>query len=57
MVNCCLRLLQTGGQFIADAMARNRMQSAEIARRAARESDDKVASEVHFVPVHLQAAA
>ncbi|WVQ80594.1 hypothetical protein IAT38_002699 [Cryptococcus sp. DSM 104549] len=47
----------TGGQFIADAMARNRMQSAEIAKKAAQESADKVASEVHFVPEHLKAAA
>ncbi|WVW84412.1 hypothetical protein I302_106446 [Kwoniella bestiolae CBS 10118] len=47
----------TGGQFIAEAMAKNRMQSAEIARQAAMESSDKVASEVHFVPQHLQAAA
>jgi hypothetical protein len=38
-------------------MARNRMQSAEIARRAAMQDAASVASEVHFVPAHLQAVA
>ncbi|KAK8858397.1 hypothetical protein IAR55_002624 [Kwoniella newhampshirensis] len=46
----------TGGDFIAEAMARNRMQSAEIARKAAMESAEKVASQVHFIPQHLQQA-
>jgi hypothetical protein len=46
----------TGGQFIAEAMARNRLQSAEVARAAALLDSAKVASEVHFVPEHLQKA-
>lgn len=46
---------QTGGEFIAQALARNRMQSAEIAQAAAKLDADRVASEVHFVPTHLQA--
>jgi hypothetical protein len=33
------------------------MQSADIARAAAQESADLVATKVHFVPAHLQAAA
>jgi isopenicillin N synthase-like dioxygenase len=45
----------TGGQFIAEAMARNRLQSAEVARAAALLDSAKVASEVHFVPEHLRA--
>jgi isopenicillin N synthase-like dioxygenase len=45
----------TGGQFIAEAMARNRLQSAEVARAAALLDSAKVASEVHFVPEHLKA--
>ncbi|GFZ49833.1 hypothetical protein JCM24511_07236 [Saitozyma sp. JCM 24511] len=45
----------TGGEFIAQALARNRMQSAEIAQAAAKLDADRVASEVHFVPTHLQA--
>lgn len=49
--------LQTGGEFIAEAMAKNRMQSVEIARQAALENAEKVATEVHFVPKHLPAAA
>jgi len=48
---------QTGEQFIKDALERNRMQSAEVARAAALESMDKVATAVHFVPEHLQASA
>ncbi|KIR40923.1 hypothetical protein I307_05313 [Cryptococcus deuterogattii 99/473] len=47
----------TGGEFIAEAMAKNRMQSVEIARQAALENAEKVATEVHFVPKHLPAAA
>ncbi|ORY20998.1 hypothetical protein BCR39DRAFT_554336 [Naematelia encephala] len=47
----------TGGQFIADALARNRMQSAEIARQAAQQPEDKIAREIHFVPQHLQISA
>ncbi|WWD04625.1 hypothetical protein V865_002696 [Kwoniella europaea PYCC6329] len=47
----------TGGEFIAEAMAKNRMQSTEIAKKAAMESADKVASEIHFVPQHLQVGA
>jgi hypothetical protein len=46
---------QTGGEFIAQALARNRMQSAEVAQAAAKLDADRVASEVHFVPTHLQA--
>ncbi|RSH93110.1 hypothetical protein EHS25_007463 [Saitozyma podzolica] len=45
----------TGGEFIAQALARNRMQSAEVAQAAAKLDADRVASEVHFVPTHLQA--
>ncbi|OXG28322.1 hypothetical protein C367_02443 [Cryptococcus neoformans Ze90-1] len=47
----------TGGEFIAEAMAKNRMQSAEIARHAALETGEKVTTEVHFVPKHLQVVA
>ena len=46
----------TGGEFIAEAMAKNRLQSAEVARAAALLDSSKVASEVHFVPEHLRAA-
>jgi hypothetical protein len=46
----------TGGEFIAEAMAKNRLQSAEVARAAALLDASKVASEVHFVPEHLRAA-
>lgn len=46
---------QTGGEFIAQALARNRMQSAEVAQAAAKLDAERVASEVHFVPTHLQA--
>ncbi|WVO23769.1 uncharacterized protein IAS62_005126 [Cryptococcus decagattii] len=35
----------------------NRMQSADIARQAVLENAEKVATEVHFVPKHLSAAA
>ncbi|KAL1407904.1 hypothetical protein Q8F55_007340 [Vanrija albida] len=47
----------TGAQFIADALARNRMQSAAIAAQARLVDAEKVATEVHFVPAHLKAAA
>lgn len=47
----------TGGQFIADAMERNRMQNAEIARKAALLDAQTVASEVHFVPEHMRPKA
>ena len=43
----------TGGEFIAEAMARNRLASAETARQAALLDAQKVASEIHFVPEHL----
>lgn len=43
----------TGGQFIAEAMARNRLQSAEVAQKAAMLDSARVAQEVHFVPQHL----
>jgi len=43
----------TGGEFIAEAMAKNRLQSVEVARAAALLDSAKVASEVHFVPEHL----
>ena len=46
----------TGGEFIAEAMARNRLQSAEVARAAALLDSAKVASEIHFVPEHLRAS-
>lgn len=45
---------QTGGQFIKEALERNRMQSAEIAAKARLEAADKVASEVHFIPEHMK---
>ncbi|ODO06082.1 hypothetical protein L198_01312 [Cryptococcus wingfieldii CBS 7118] len=44
----------TGGEFIAEAMARNRMASAELARQAALEDAEEVASKVHFVPEHMR---
>jgi hypothetical protein len=43
----------TGGEFIAEAMAKNRLASAETARQAALLDAQKIASEVHFVPEHL----
>lgn len=46
----------TGGEFIAEAMASNRLQSAELARQAALLDAQKVASEIHFVPDHLSKA-
>lgn len=49
--------IQTGGQFIKEALERNRMQSAEIAAKARLESADKVASEVHFIPEHMKKQA
>lgn len=38
-------------------MAKNRMQSAEIARHAALETGEKATTEVHFIPKHLQVVA
>jgi hypothetical protein len=34
-------------------MAKNRMHSAEVAQAAARQSAEKVASEVLYVPAHI----
>lgn len=48
---------QTGAQFIADALARNRMQSAAVAAQARLVDEKQVATEVHFVPDHLKVAA
>jgi hypothetical protein len=44
----------TGAQFISDAMARNRLQSAEVARKAAMLDPAIVAKEVHYIPQHLR---
>ena len=46
--------IQTGGHFIADAMAKNRMQSAELAKQAALVDAQTAASIVHFVPEHMR---
>jgi hypothetical protein len=53
-VLCIVLIDKTGGQFIAEAMAKNRMQSAEIAKHAALLDAQRVASEVHFVPEHMR---